>query len=226
MTDALSALPEVDDCWNRIGIRGDKSCPLLVQHVHCRNCGVYASAARHLLDRFAPQDPVVNEDAVQVVQEAATQGQMLTILVFRLEREWLALPTGALDEVTSVRAIHRLPHRLDEAVLGVANVRGSLTVCLSLTRLLGLEAVSTNELRERTGAPRMLLIGGVGRSVVLPVDEVDGIHSVRVEAIGALPATVEGSTLKYSRGVVRCGTRSVGVLDDTLLMQALERSLA
>ncbi len=226
MTDASSALPKVDDCWNRIGIRGDKSCPLLVQHVHCRNCAVYASAARRLLDRFPPQEIVVDDDASRVEQDAPTQGPALTILVFRLEREWLALPTGALDEVTSVRAIHSLPHRLDEAVLGVANVRGSLTVCVSLTRLLGLEPATTNELRERAGAPRMLLIGGVGRSVVLPVDEVDGIHSVSADMMGALPATVEGSTLKYSRGVVRCGTRTVGVLDDTLLLQALERSLA
>lgn len=226
MTDTFSALPKVDDCWNRIGIRGDKSCPQLVEHVHCRNCPVYANAARRLLDRFPPQDRVARDDAPRGMQETSAQGPMLTILVFRLEREWLALPTGALDEVTSVRTIHSLPHRLDEAVLGVVNVRGSLTVCVSLARLLGLEAALPSESRERAGAPRMLLIGGAGRAVVLPVDEVDGIHSVSADTMGALPATVQGSTSKYSRGVVRCGSRSVGVLDDVLLMHALERSLA
>ena len=40
-TDALA----IDDCWNRIGIYGDKSCPVLPEHIHCRNCSVYSAAA-------------------------------------------------------------------------------------------------------------------------------------------------------------------------------------
>ena len=35
----------INDCWNRIGVRGDASCPELEQHVHCRNCPVYSAAA-------------------------------------------------------------------------------------------------------------------------------------------------------------------------------------
>ncbi|MCY1375902.1 hypothetical protein D9M69_633520 [compost metagenome] len=61
---------------------------------------------------------------------------------------------------------------------------------------------------------------------MLPVDEVEGLHAVDLGRLEALPATVEGASLQYSRGVARCGGRAVGVLDDTLLMQALERSLA
>ncbi|HCF6871985.1 TPA: chemotaxis protein CheW, partial [Pseudomonas aeruginosa] len=44
---------QVDDCWNRIGVHGDKSCERLAEHVHCRNCEVYAAAATYLLDRIA-----------------------------------------------------------------------------------------------------------------------------------------------------------------------------
>ncbi|NOP35791.1 hypothetical protein, partial [Klebsiella pneumoniae] len=43
----------IDDCWNRIGVHGNKQCPLLERHVHCRNCEVYAAAATRLLDRYA-----------------------------------------------------------------------------------------------------------------------------------------------------------------------------
>ena len=43
----------IDDCWNRIGIHGDNSCPLLIEHIHCRNCAVYSAAATRLLDRYA-----------------------------------------------------------------------------------------------------------------------------------------------------------------------------
>ena len=71
----------------------------------------------------------------------------------------------------------------------------------------------------------MLIFGGAGRAVVLPVDEVEGIHSVDLSGWNLLPATVAGASLKYSRGVT-LRRHSVGVLDETLLMQALERSLA
>ncbi len=45
----------IDDCWNRIGIHGDKTCPLLADHIHCRNCAVYSAAATRLLDRYTLQ---------------------------------------------------------------------------------------------------------------------------------------------------------------------------
>jgi len=223
VTDALARLSEVDDCWNRIGIRGDKSCERLPEHVHCRNCPVYAAAAKRILDRLPPQAAAQVEDTTAAL---AAQARLSSLLVFRLRNEWLGLSTKALDEVASTRAILTLPHRRDPAVLGVTNVRGTLTVCVSLARLLGLDATAADNGRDRPSAARMLIFGGAGRAVVLPVDEVEGIHSVDLDALGALPATVEGASLKYSRGVVRCGAHSVGVLDETLLMQAMERSLA
>jgi hypothetical protein len=44
----------INDCWNRIGVRGDASCPELAEHAHCRNCPVFATAALALLDRELP----------------------------------------------------------------------------------------------------------------------------------------------------------------------------
>ncbi len=219
MNESIALLSDVDDCWNRIGIRGDKSCGQLSGHVHCRNCPVYAAAAKRILDRLPPQMDVQDHEP-----EAVQGTQLSSLLVFRLGREWLGLPTRALDEVAGTRPVLTLPHRRDPAVMGVTNVRGTLTVCVSLARLLGLDA-AVADTRERAAA-RMLIFGGAGRALVLPVDEVEGIHAVDLEALEPLPATVEGATLKYSRGLARCGSRSVGVLDENLLMQALERSLA
>lgn len=220
MDETLGALSDVDDCWNRIGIRGDKSCGQLADHVHCRNCPVYAAAAKRILDRLPPQMADAAGDA-----RAEESAHLSSLLVFRVQGEWLGLPTRALDEVAGIRRILSLPHRRDPAMLGVANVRGSLTVCVSLARLLGLEAPAGDP-RERPATARMLLLGGAGRAVVAPVDEVEGIHAVDLDRLESLPATVEGASLKYSRGMARCGGRAVGVLDETLLMQALERSLA
>ena len=220
MTDATASLSGVDDCWNRIGIRGDKSCAQLAEHVHCRNCPVYAAAAKRILDRLPPS---MQEDVEAAPQQHGAN--LSSLLVFRLHREWMGLPTRSLDEVAGTRGIISLPHRRDPAVLGMTNVRGTLTVCVSLTRLLGLDAAAPHA-RERPATARMLIFGGAGRAVVLPVDEVEGMHEVDLDALEPLPSTVQGASLKYSRGVARCGGRAVGVLDETLLMQALERSLA
>lgn len=42
-----------DDCWNQIGVEGDRSCPQLKTAIHCRNCSVYSLAGRSLLEREA-----------------------------------------------------------------------------------------------------------------------------------------------------------------------------
>ena len=43
-----------DDCWNRIGVRGDSSCERLVEYVRCLNCPVFEAAAAKLLERPIP----------------------------------------------------------------------------------------------------------------------------------------------------------------------------
>lgn len=126
----------IDDCWNRIGIYGDKSCPLLPQHIHCRNCGTYAAAATRLLDRYSFEQQGQELYAPQAhEQKVAT----CSLVVFRLGEEWLGLPTRCLDEVAPIQTIHSLPHQRSRALRGVANVRGTLVPCLSLVELLGLD---------------------------------------------------------------------------------------
>lgn len=47
-------LPQLQMCWNQIGIVGDRSCPELLTHTHCRNCPVYSIEGRRLLERSLP----------------------------------------------------------------------------------------------------------------------------------------------------------------------------
>ena len=63
----------IDDCWNRIGIHGDKSCPLLIDHIHCRNCAVYSAAATRLLDRYALQQDDRGQVSVAVESDVKTR---------------------------------------------------------------------------------------------------------------------------------------------------------
>ncbi|WP_053147830.1 chemotaxis protein CheW [Pseudomonas sp. P97.38] len=207
----------IDDCWNRIGIHGDKSCPLLVEHIHCRNCSVYSAAATRLLDRYALQQ----DDRARV--QAPVDSDLVTrsLLMFRLGEEWLGLTTRSLVEVAPLQPIHSLPHQRSRALLGVANVRGALVACLSLAELLDLEPGGTTASGARS-QPRMLIVAAKGGAVVVPVDEVDGIHAIDERIL----ANASPSAGKYTRGVLPYKGRSLRWLDEEQLLSAVTRSLS
>ena len=141
MLDVTSAKPHstgsaVDDCWNRIGVRGDGSCHQLKQHAHCRNCPTYSAAALRLLDRDLPAECVADSTGHFAQAKRLEEQDTHSVVVFRLASEWFALPTLVLDEVSEQRMIHSLPHRRNAAVLGLVNVRGELLICASLVKML------------------------------------------------------------------------------------------
>jgi chemotaxis-related protein WspD len=216
-----SSAEAIDDCWNRIGIHGDRSCPLLVEHIHCRNCSVYSAAATRLLDRYS----LAQEHRVSVHSEALIiDVETRSTVVFRLGEEWLGLPTRCLVEVSPVQAIHSLPHQRSRALLGVANVRGALVACLSFVELLGLDPSVAPAGDSRT-LPRMLIVLADGGPVVVPVDEVDGIHAIEARLLDSASAPAQNSNARFTRGVVQWKSRSLRLLDEDQLLSAVNRSL-
>lgn len=205
----------IDDCWNRIGVHGDKQCPLLERHVHCRNCEVHAAAATRLLDRYAL---LQDESAQEVVQVEACVGR--SMLLFRLGEEWMALATASLAEIAPVQPVHSLPHQRSRVLQGVANVRGALVPSLSLADLLGVEAVPGVS-RSARAMPRLLILAAAGGPVVMAVDEIDGIHRLD-------PALLQGEreSTPFTAAVLQWRGRSVRVLDEHQLLSAVQRSLS
>jgi len=210
----------IDDCWNRIGIHGDKSCPLLEEHIHCRNCSVYSVAATRLLDRYSLQQ----DQREAVVSKVETDVKTRSLLMFRLGEEWLGLATRTLVEVAPLQAIHSLPHQRSRALLGVANVRGALVACLSLVELLDLDGSVAPASGGRV-MPRMLIIAAHGGPVVVPVDEVDGIHAIDERILDAASQSGAQASAKYTRGVLQYRGRSLRWLDEEQLLSAVTRSL-
>ena len=211
----------IDDCWNRIGVYGDKSCPLLPQHIHCRNCAVYAAAATRLLDRYAFVQDEQEFAAPQALEHAhATR----SLVVFRMGGEWLGLATRCLDEVAPLQSIHSLPHQRSRALMGVANVRGALVPCLSLVELLGLDPTVSVTTAQRV-MPRMLIVAAPGGPVVVPVDEVDGIHTIEERVLTAASLSGDHASAIYTRGVLQWKNRSLRWLDEEQLLGAITRSL-
>lgn len=225
MTHAAPAIaPSTDACWNRIGVRGDASCEQLAAHVHCRNCPVFTAAGASLLDAATPPGYREYWTARVADDKALADTGLQSMLVFRLRNEWLALPTVVLDEVAGMRAIHSLPHRRGGVLLGLANVRGELRACVSLARLLGLHDGAPDT---PAAAQQRLLVARHGEHrVALPVDEVHGTQRYHPRQLQERPATIALSSAPYTKAVLPWRQSAIGLLDEQVLFNAIDRSLA
>jgi chemotaxis-related protein WspD len=211
-------------CWNEIGVQGDGSCAKLPEVIHCRNCPEYSKAGARLLDR--PLLPEYRRAWTEhfAQKKALAAPAKTSALLFRINAEWLALPTQAFQEVAERRPVHSLPHRRQGIVLGLVNVRGELLICVSLGHLLGLHQAPLREAR-RPLYERLLVTNWAGRRFVFPADEVRGIHRFQAPELMEPPATLAKSKLSYTRGILQWQGQAVGLLDADLLISALNRSL-
>ncbi len=218
---------EHHDCWNQIGVFGDGTCPELAKVIHCRNCPVYAAGGRSLLEREPPADYL--REWTQALAEAKDQDQAedtLSVLIFRLGREWLALPTHVCQEVAEMRPIHTLPHRSGPVLLGLVNIRGQIRLCVSLRELLGLEPAGDGGHTTEHQDPRCLVvIAGDSDQWVILVDELYGIQRFHLGAVREAPVTVAKAAPRLTKGVINWRDRGVGYLDDDLLFLALRKEV-
>jgi chemotaxis-related protein WspD len=215
------------NCWNGIGVHGDRSCPELVAHVHCHNCPAYSAGAQALLDRDLSDREIAERTAYFARPKPTGDASGESVVIFRVAGEWLALPTAAVEEIIDRRPIHSIPHRRRGAVLGIANVRGELVACVSLDHVLAIERQSGAG-QQTTGRPheRLLVLRRGTIRAVCPVDDVHGIQRIPDADLRPLPTTLGRAATHHARAVLAWRGRSVGVLDAERLMETLQRSLS
>lgn len=159
------------------------------------------------------------------VEEADAEER--TVVLFRIGEEWLALAADLFQEVAEPRRHHSLPHRRDDLVLGIVNVRGELIVCVSLGSLLGIADARGAERGDRVKAfPRLAVIGRDGRRAAFPVDEVHGVHRYAAADVAGVPATIGKASSSFISVMIAWKGRSVGRLDDRLVLDAIDRGIA
>jgi chemotaxis-related protein WspD len=183
-------------------------------------------AALTLLERETPAGHLAERTAHFAAPAVANERDTQSMLIFRVGSEWLALRTAAVQEVTDARPIHTLPHRRAGAVLGIANIRGELLVCVAIGRLLGLARAEEPAQPAGARSERCLVIRAGEIRAVCPADEIHGIHRFCPQELRALPSTVARAKTTYSKAVADWNGRSIGVLDDEMLFDAVRRSLA
>jgi len=216
----------ITDCWNRIGVQGDGSCPELDRYIHCRNCPVYTDAAAHLLDTSAPSHYLTEWTGHYARPLPVAEVDTHPYFIFRLGAEWLALPVDLLKEVAPLQSVHSLPHRQAGAVRGLTNVRGELLICVALDQVLGLDLLEVKPAKNRRDLRQLLVITDKRGPLAFPVDEVHGIHWCPARQLMEVPATIAHAAVVYSRAILPWNGHSVGCLDRELLLAAFNRSLA
>jgi len=226
----VSENPTIDShtehCWKQIGIAGDRTCPELQKHIHCRNCPRYSEQVIKMLDREPPEGYLEGWTSLLAAEKEIEARGTVPVTIFRLGNEWLALSTEVLEEMTEVRPVHRIPHRTSNILLGVVNVRGTLQLCVSLTSLLGIEEVEPADRQQtRLTHSQLIVLNRDGNRWAFVADEIHGIYRVSPDDFRNVPVTVAKAVPKYTKNVFRWQDRNVGYLDDGLVFYSLKRSV-
>jgi chemotaxis-related protein WspD len=222
-------MSEREDCWNVIGVSGDRSCTELSEHTHCRNCPKYASAAATRLDRPIADAAIDTATAYYAAPREVEDAASASCFVFRLGAEWLAIPMALLDEVVTTRSTHSLPHRRGAVRIGVISVRGDIIVHVSLAGLLGIPDDAASPAAPHThrqSAPRVVVLADDRGRLAISVDEVMGIHRYDPVVLRPVPATLGQAMVSYASALLAVGDRIVGVLDGTRVLASLSHALS
>ena len=223
--DKSAAGPALDDCWNTIGVRGDRSCEKLATRTHCRNCEVYAGAARRNLQRPVSEEYRAHWAAHFRQVHSAGARDDSAALVFRIGREWLALPAAMIDSVAPQALAHRIPHRSGGALLGIVNVGGKLYPAIALGALLGIDSSEAPAAVGRHTFARLVVAHWEGQSFALPVADLHGIVRYPASTLAAPAATINKGLVRHLAGVLTFGGMHIGVLDAGLAGHQMTRLL-
>jgi len=245
-------------CWNTVGVWGDRTCPTLTTEIHCHNCAVYSEGGRSLLERSEPEGYTAEWTALmakprsqQSQQQLREHTTRLSVTIFRLGQEWLALPASIFDQVIAPSPVHAIPHRKDPLLRGIVNVRGQLLPCVSLHSLLSIttdgailpaaafrnhpQTRTSNSPASSTPQPPYLRggqEGGYRRLVVVKksrelwsfeVDELYGLHFCQTEALRLAPALNNQSLASLTQSIFTWHKKNVSYLDAEQLFSILRQ---
>ncbi len=225
--------------------------------VDIRDPEAIAAAARRFFDRPAPPGylaewsewlatPADRPDRADERDGDEAPGLLkgVSVLIFRLNREWLAFATRAVVETTLIQPVHRVPHRSNDILRGLVNLRGQLQLCFSLYGLLGVEdsgakldfpiestrggagPLGVDGAKRAAVSDRLIVLRDRDRSEVwaFAADEAHGVEQIPRSDLRSVPSTLSNPAVSFSQAIISWNGRSVGFLDDQRVFAAL-RSL-
>ena len=213
-----------EKCWKLIGVFGNASCPDLAAHAHCRHCPRYSEAGRRLFDRAIP--PEFRAEWTRLIAAAKETGlsDPVSVLIFRLRGEWLALKTSCFRKAADAQPVHTVPLKSGRVFLGLVNIDGELLPCVSAADAINLPEPGAG--RGESASPRLFVVARGGERFVFPVDEALGVRQIPAASVRPPPDTAAHAAAPVVGGVFEFSGLGVGLLDDARLFQEFDRALS
>lgn len=211
------------NCWQTVGAFGDGSCDQLETLSHCRECPVYIAVGRPSPDREGQEDDLAGWSARLADKPMPEETKALSLMVFRVKSAWFALKTGLFDEVAEMTSGHSIPGKTDGCFRGIFSISGELRLFFSLADIMGITDPIETPAQDKA-IPRLAVIGRGKDRFAFPVEEMLGVFSIAEQNGEALPPPPD-CRQHLSRRVVSIEGRTVEVLDEDRLFDAMTRSL-
>lgn len=199
----------------------------------------HLGAVVRLLDRpIDPADLVAWSELAARPRETRT-ARHAAFVIFRLGAELLGLPVGIVRRVQPAAAVRAVPHRTNDVLRGVCNVRGQLVPAADLRRLLGLPppappSAPAGATSSGAAPPerRMLVLDATGGRAGAPsepwaveVDGVLGVERVDPATVRPAPTTVDHALDAATEGLVDLAFGQVALLDVHRVLGGLQAAL-
>jgi len=143
------------------------------------DAGLDELLARPLAD--ADLDRATGELAAPI---SARARRAMSVLAVRVSGELFAIPSVDVAKVVPPARVHRVPHRSNDVLRGIANHDGELLMCMSLEAALGIARA------DGRAKPALVVIGDLRDRWAFEVDEVVGVLDVAEGASREAPVTV------------------------------------
>ena len=225
MNKILKKGVSVENCWNTRGVwrNIDEKCERLAEHVHCRNCPVFSSEGKRVLDRLAPVGYLKDWRKTLAIKKRDQAVDTQSVLIFRVCEEWFALPAGCLHEIAEKRAVHRIPRNINTDIAGVVNIGGEIRVCYSLKSILGISEDSEEGGKNKPVSTGRFIVALLGNQYyVFFADQISELSMYNDGEVLPVPATLKYKGKNFISGVIRHNKNNVAVLDADEIQCKLE----
>jgi chemotaxis-related protein WspD len=217
------------DCWNQIGVWSGQGgqCDKLPVVIHCRNCEVYTDAARQALEKYSPKDYADQWAQNYIPANPQERKKSISIVLFRLGRDWFGLPTVYFKSIEDINFIHSIPRFSNEFLLGLVNIRGTLQLCFSVKNLLQINHDNGSAAANAVEGvyKRLLVLANNNQCYVLPVEEVAGVERIAEATLEALSATTDNRSVELIQGTVKTPRQRIALLNTARLFSTLEAAI-
>lgn len=210
----------IQDCWNQIGVRGNRHCEQLRTVIHCHYCPTYIQTSRLLLK----QSPSLldRQEWTQVIAQPKVEAVVghCSVVLFRLGSTHLALPTHIVQEIITARKPYRIPHCNNPIFKGLINLNGRLQPCVSLGRLLQVD-------KQQDTAPqeRLLVMNREQRIITFYTSHIMGVHRYHPDQLQPAPAHLSTAMTQFTLGLLPWGEQHIVCLHGERLFDFLESQL-